>query len=771
MPVPPPLITTALHTMLSALADTLIAAFIAASVVVCWQTHFGSFILPKTSPPPTAASARDAVLAAVYFKPRGQCGGGTSDVARQTRVVTIAEAIRRQLGEIVNKPGLKAIEAVLLMIEGHSLKEAIKDAGSSNPSVRKYRPLVDQVIGTCALGATLAAAAVLAGPTAAGVAAGSLAIAVLPPRSLPNVISLRLHHEYVSDGHVYRIWNATLRCIDGATRECQTEPVLHEPVPPGEEPSSCRRREDRENKRLVTALRALDPAVLAAGRLKDRDRKRAKAVLRASQLPALPIADDDPVWLLPPAEQPHFIGEHVWYFRTVSDVFEQPQLATIQQLFRDGSAELTTTDGVTIRSSNDDRLSRVGLPVPSYVGQRVELVSPMVNPLNQRKLRKATGERQLATVKAVNADGTIDVQLVDASLGDFTEVRSCIHVKGVSTNRYTHAPATAILRDVAMMLADVALVKAGHPTLDELANKYVEGGADQEMFRRNGWALAGIRWLCPDGIVRQECESVVDSDEDDTDADADSDDQNGAEEMNASTTAGVPFRGPGCTAGCRYPCRTPRLADRLGPQLTRGLPGMPICRRSGCAALCDFLDPSHFRACDHPPDMEGPHAYILVNEAEAAGADMTAARELLGVLESSPLLLWPNDEGDDVPGGTRGYRPLPSSTEEWKAFVYAATHWVEPDDLLSNDASAFLAAAENADIVTRKQQQREPPSEPQACVPPQSERERQPRFLRVAKRMRQWRERQEGDAQSVIDWCAMRAHSRRDTVKLAPWLS
>ena len=43
-------------------------------------------------------------------------GGGTSE-ERQARVVTIAEAIRRQLGEVVNKPGLKAIEAALLMLD------------------------------------------------------------------------------------------------------------------------------------------------------------------------------------------------------------------------------------------------------------------------------------------------------------------------------------------------------------------------------------------------------------------------------------------------------------------------------------------------------------------------------------------------------------------------------------------------------------------------------------------------------------------------------
>ena len=112
--------------------------------------------------------------------------------------------------------------------------------------------------------------------------------------------------------------------------ECNTEPILHEAPLQNETSADRRRREDREHFRISAALRQLDPDALASARAKDRERKRAKPVRRTDALPALPNA-----WRLPPAEQPHFVGEHVWHFPAAGGA---PTHGVIQQLTCDGSA-------------------------------------------------------------------------------------------------------------------------------------------------------------------------------------------------------------------------------------------------------------------------------------------------------------------------------------------------------------------------------------------------------------------------------------------------
>ena len=143
------------------------------------------FYRESSAPPPDrpkrffGASARRAVQAALYGRPAMDCahhlrgGGSDTESALAARVVSIADAIQRQLGEIVNKPGMKAIEAVLLMSMGaKSQKDVIAQVGTSKPSFLKYKPLVEQVLASCAVGATLAGAAALVGPSAAGVVGG-----------------------------------------------------------------------------------------------------------------------------------------------------------------------------------------------------------------------------------------------------------------------------------------------------------------------------------------------------------------------------------------------------------------------------------------------------------------------------------------------------------------------------------------------------------------------------------------------------------------------
>ena len=701
------------------------------------------------------ASARRAVQAALYGKPTIDSAhhlqGGGSDSALAARAVSIADAIQRQLGEIVNKPGLKAIEAVLLMSMGaKKQKEVIAQVGTSKPSFQKYKPLVEQVLASCAVGATLTGAAALIGPTAAGLVGGSLAAAVLPLRitSLPNVSGARLAEELTTEGRTYRIWVASVRYGDGTLHECRTEPVLHEPPLPGETKDDCRRRETREHMRIVSALRALDPQALAAGRAKDRDRKRAKAVKRASELSALPSTSLE--WLLPPSKQPHFVGEHVWH-STATGV--APTLAVIQELQRDGSARLVAeTDGSTFESSPQDSMTRVGLTVPSYIGQRVEIDAG-------RRSR-----RDLAEITATRPDGTVDVRLFDPVEGSYDGgVRTCIHVEGVSVTTDDLAPRMALMRDVAMMLADDALVEAGYVTLDDLAE---ECEMEEE---ENPWYLAPIRWLPfvgtdgshrPNGLQRIACEEVSDA----------------MDDSRYVPPKLIDWGKPPSerTAEWPKPGQRPMLRDPQSPQLQRARDSSwgplmsrhnttPACRCNP-PSLCTQINFGHFIACDHPPGRDGPHPYIVVPAAEDAGADMRQARELLGVLETA-VGFGPN--GDLLPPPDGIYYPVPESLEEWHAYIYSTTHQV-PHELHSGDPAGPWAALQEARRSGRDLSAFEPAfdamhqhllcaAEANARIVAEMQRKSadpSTRFVRVAKRA--IRRKEVRLRQTCIDWPAVR---------------
>ena len=334
-------------------------------------------------------------------------GGGGDEEAIDIRTTHIAAALR-QLGEIVNAPGLKAIKGAILVLENHRQTDAAQMSGSTVKSIRKYQPLVAKVLATASSAATIAAAAVVLGPTTAGLVCGAAAAAVMPPaiRSLPNVTNVSLKSEIHQplEGRTYRVWCATVKWADGTENQQDTQPVLHEPAPQEETPDERRKREHREHERLIRALRALDERAVAEYRVKDRDRKRAKAAQRLSRLPALPIPEGDPAWSAPLGERPLFVGEHVWLLS--SDASAPPQLATIRGLWRDESVDITVQQTQERMRTTSDRLVTLGARVPSYVGQRVSLLS-----------RPCTSD--LAMITAVHDDGTLDVQLFNALSGQY----------------------------------------------------------------------------------------------------------------------------------------------------------------------------------------------------------------------------------------------------------------------------------------------------------------------------------------------------------------
>ena len=72
------------------------------------------------------------------------------DALLEQRVLHLADAIREQLSEKVNKPGEIAIKAVLAMRDDTSLKqkEAMKRFRTSKDSIRKYAGLLLKLTDT-----------------------------------------------------------------------------------------------------------------------------------------------------------------------------------------------------------------------------------------------------------------------------------------------------------------------------------------------------------------------------------------------------------------------------------------------------------------------------------------------------------------------------------------------------------------------------------------------------------------------------------------------
>ena len=203
-------------------------------------------------------------------------GGGGDEEAIDIRATRIAGALR-QLGEIVNAPGLKAIKGVLLVLKDHRQTDAAQQSDSTVKSIRKYQPLVERVLATACSAAAVVVAAAAVGPTAAGLVCGAAAAAAMPPviRSLPNVTNVSLKSEIHQplEGRTYRVWCATVMLADGTEDQRDTQPVLHEPAPQEETPDERCKREHREHERLIRALRALDDRAVAAYRPRSKTRQ------------------------------------------------------------------------------------------------------------------------------------------------------------------------------------------------------------------------------------------------------------------------------------------------------------------------------------------------------------------------------------------------------------------------------------------------------------------------------------------------------------------
>ena len=637
--------------------------------------------------------------------------------------------------------------------------DAASLSGSTVKSMREYQPLVEKALASALLMGTAA----VAGPAAtAAVIGGALASTVLPPRidSLPNVRNVQLYGEAVSseDRRLYRVWRATVQRADGTAVERTTKPVLHEPAPEGETDEQRRQRENREHKRVVRALRDLDTEAMATDRAKDRERKRAKAVMRASQMPALPLANGDPVWQLPPGQLPHFDGEHVWHMPAAGKAAQQ---ATIEQLFRDGSARIIINDSSARVVSSAEQLQSIHLQQqpPSYVGQCVTVEGPLPN---YRRCLTA------ATVTAVHDDRTVDLQL-EGTCENASRVVTRVHVQGSNGEPHIglyedgdHKSATVmeILQQAAQWLVQEAKPKARNAIRDSEDEGKMSGSAmessdgemepsdvesdidmgeasDGEMeasdsqmeesdsesevrgcFPNNPWIVNPWIELCP--WILEDC-GIKRMLRDDGEID-----DYGIEVCEPWRLAKAQQDAHLSTLGdesFRYYASGVDIRSSEGFQLYRA-PRCRRCNRCDDPSLCPVLQPGHFRANDHPPRSDGVrHPFIAVAEAEAAGLDMSEARAILGKLlnqlpRGKDKLWWPSLDGIDI-----------DDPDWWDVFIYRATHRVVQDESMVAQIRAL--SSENINAILGKRIQPDTSDEP----PP-------PKFLRVAERMRRWKEQQ-----------------------------
>ena len=216
--------------------------------------------------------------------------GGDTRAAAQA----VAEKIRQRLGITVNRPGEKAIHAILLTLTTDTgPTAAMRLAGTNFHSITKFKPHVAAAL-------SLIATASVAGPAAsvtAAVSAITIPIIAAPVvRSLATVANVRLHSERSEDGRSIRSWAADV-FTGGAWVTRTTAEVAYDQPPPDEPGESKRKREHREHERSVRALRQLDPVASASFRAKDRARKSAAMARHLSTIQVDELGGKPPVWI------------------------------------------------------------------------------------------------------------------------------------------------------------------------------------------------------------------------------------------------------------------------------------------------------------------------------------------------------------------------------------------------------------------------------------------------------------------------------------------
>ena len=253
-----------------------------------------------------------------------QTGGGASDEELEQRALRVAELIRSELGEKVNKPGLAAIRAVLLMRKRQSLTQldAMKRYPTTKDSIRKYRALIERLGAVPCAGTTRAVQALVAEPvpTAAGTTSMQrgddldAAAATTPPmqraelqlaestllqsqqmrrlqqhlhvqsawikKHVPSVLSVHNGPLRLSGAHAVRTIEAhVLSPLDEETVSTVSGDIQYDLPPLDESAADATRRADRHRRREEKLIRSFDIISVAEHRAADSARHRASRKL------------------------------------------------------------------------------------------------------------------------------------------------------------------------------------------------------------------------------------------------------------------------------------------------------------------------------------------------------------------------------------------------------------------------------------------------------------------------------------------------------------
>ena len=268
---------------------------------------------------------------------------------------SVAEALRTILGEKVNAPGVRAIEAVLAMQLGStSQADVLKRYKTSKDSFRRYRDLMAKLarFDERSFAGSAVAEPSVGQPTSRAMSAeavSSRARPLLSPQWLaahvPNVRKVRVVSEFdrnEADQPCRRLevdtvgpdgsqatfvalarWHTPEDGSQGAKRACQTANW---------------NAEER-------AVRALDAEAAVEHLQRERERKAAKRDADALVLyeqgatqPAEQPPAGDQAWQLPSEQRPRFAGENVWV--CCPQQLYKPQLGIVVAVWQNGCCDI-----------------------------------------------------------------------------------------------------------------------------------------------------------------------------------------------------------------------------------------------------------------------------------------------------------------------------------------------------------------------------------------------------------------------------------------------
>ena len=273
----------------------------------------------------------------------------------------LAEAIRVQLSEKVNAPGLRALKAVLALQSDASLLQAdvTKTFKTSKDSIRKYRELLRKLDPVAFPHAEASLHLVATSECEPGTAAAFSARPLLRrdwlASHLPNVREVRVVEASVTDEQGMPCRRLEIDVVQpsagqpsagsGAGMDVVSILVRHDNERDQESPSSRRSRQRANWDAEERAVRGADSRATADHRLRERERKSAKREadalvqyeLAASQ-PATQPPPADKAWALPSGQRPQFVGEYVWV--SYPQQLEKPQLGIVLAVWQNGCCDV-----------------------------------------------------------------------------------------------------------------------------------------------------------------------------------------------------------------------------------------------------------------------------------------------------------------------------------------------------------------------------------------------------------------------------------------------